>query len=65
MILPPLILTFSTYFGFFVNAVGFVALVSRLLLKALPVPTKNGFYKSFLNLLGHLGLTMGTLYADI
>lgn len=57
--------TVANWFGVLVNLVGLTAVLSRVTLKILPVPTRNGFYKDALNLIGHAGLYLGKVYQDI
>jgi len=65
IVVPQVLITLSTCFNVFVNTVGALAIMSRLLLKILPGPKINGPYKNFLNIIGHCGLCLKKVYDDI
>ena len=60
-----LTISFSNVFGIFVNIIGAVVFISRILLKYLPCAKGPGRYQTFLNWLGHTSLHLGNLESKI
>lgn len=62
----PFLQSFAFWFGLFVDIVGAVVLVSRIILKLLPRPVKiDGRYSRFVQTLLHLSLSLGHLESEI